>query len=703
MKKLFLLSVAALFNLSVFAQSKLFSMEDAVINSSLLPQNLKAIQWIAKTNNISYIGKANGIECLIRINKDKSNDTLLYASDIDKSKKNFQALTWLNENEFLYNDNSDYFIFNLTNKTNKLFIDLNENASNQEWSNSKKMIAYTVDNNLHLADEFSKKAITTEANKDILFGQAVHRNEFGINKGIFWSNNDAMIAFYRMDQSMVTDYPLVDINTTPAKLNNIKYPMAGQTSHEVSIGVYDVKSGSTKYLKIDGAKDQYLTNIAWTNDSKYIAVAVVSRSYQTMSLNLYDAQTGEFVKTLLTEKHDKYVEPNEPARFLSNGDFIWHSEQDGYKHLYLYNKNGKLIKQLTKGNWVVTNFLGTSDDLKKVYYMSTEKSALERHLYSLEISTLKKSLHTSEAGMHNVILNSNKSEYIDIYSNYTTPRVINWTSTSNKKIKELLNASNPIKDYALGEQEVFTIKAADNKTDLYARIYRPINFDKNKKYPVVVYVYGGPHVQLITNSWLAGANLWFQLMAQKGYVVFTVDARGTMYRGRDFEQATFRQLGKVELADQLKGIDYLKTLNYVDTNRIGVHGWSYGGFMTTTMMTKANKVFKVGVAGGPVIDWAMYEVMYTERYMDTPSENPEGYKENNLLNQVENLKGRLLMIHGTSDDVVVWQHSLAFMKKCVEKGVMLDYFAYPQHQHNVRGRDRVHLMNTITRYFDEHL
>jgi dipeptidyl-peptidase-4 len=702
MKKILLLLLITVN--TAFAQQKLFSMEEAVFSSKTAVQSLKALQWLPDGTRYSYNGKKNGDECLIISSvKSSKNDTVLTSRELYANNKTFPVYTWLSNDEILFLVNKDVISFNIKTKKESKRMLMQEKSANHHFNNNNTAIAYTVNNNLYYSTPSKTIAITNDSNDAVVYGQAVHRNEFGIFDGIFWSPNDELIAFYRMDQSMVSDYPLVDINSSPAKLNAIKYPMAGQASHEVSVGVYNINTNKTIYLKVTGAKDQYLTNITWSPDARYVYVAVVTRSYQDMQLNQYDANTGELLKTLFTEHDEKYVEPNKPMHFLKNGNFIWHSERDGFKHLYLYSYDGKLIKQLTKGAWVVTDFYGVDESNKVAYYQSTQRSALDRDLYKVELSSGKITQLSKVDGVHTISMNNAKTLYIDNYSNTRTPCIINIYNTKGQEQKKLLNAPNPIADYTLGSMEISTIKAADGKTDLYTRIFKPINFDANKKYPVVLYVYGGPHIQLIKNNWLGGANLWFQLMAQKGYVVYTVESRGSMFRGKEFEQSTFRQLGTVEFADQLKGIEFLKTQSFVDTNRIGVHGWSYGGFMTTMLMSRAANVFKVGVAGGPVIDWSLYEIMYTERYMDSPAENPEGYKANNLLNYVEGLKGRLMMIHGADDDVVVWQHSLAYIKKCVDKGVLIDYFAYPGHQHNVRGKDRIHLMNTITRYFEDHL
>ncbi|PIX36598.1 MAG: hypothetical protein COZ59_00225 [Bacteroidetes bacterium CG_4_8_14_3_um_filter_31_14] len=424
-----------------------------------------------------------------------------------------------------------------------------------------------------------------------------------------------------------------------------------------------------------------------------------------MKFNQYDATTGEFIKTLFEEKNDKYVEPLTPAVFLkkSPNQFIWQSQRDGYNHLYLYDISGKLIKQITKGEWVVTDFLGFDENEKVAFYISTEKSPLERNVYSVNLENGKVICLTSAQGYHTAMFCSSGKYLIDQYSSTELPNVYNLIDANGKKVREILNASNPLKDISMPEMQMFKIKAADGKTDLYGRIIKPLNFDASKKYPAILYVYGGPHAQMVENSWLGGAPLWDFFMAQKGYVVITVDNRGSANRGFEFESVIHRNVGTNEALDQMETVKYLKNLGYVDEKRIGVHGWSYGGFMTINLMTTFPDVFKTGVAGGPVIDWKYYEVMYGERYMDTPQENPDGYENTSLLNKAKNLKGNLLIIHGYIDNTVVLQHSLSFIQKCIENGILVDYFLYPEHEHNVRGMDRIHLLKKITKYFDDYM
>lgn len=714
MKRLAFLALFLVMTLPVQAQQKMLTMEDAVINPALQPENLRQLSWIAGTSDYTYL-QPNGNETVLMRGSAASSkqQQILTLGQLSKALEaagtqplnSFPQLQWKSGNNLILNTQNKVYSYDLKSGKAAVMTSYTAEAEHVELDPTLQRVAYTKGNDLYVSAAGTPDvAVTNEADDAIVNGQAAHRSEFGIRKGTFWSPSGSSLAFYRMDQTMVTDYPLVDVAPLPAQANNIKYPMAGGKSHHVTVGVYNLNSKKTTFLKTGEPAEQYLTNITWSPDEKHLYVAVVNRDQNHMKLNQYDAATGNFVKTLFEEKHEKYVEPEHGLYFVPNnpGEFVWVSERTGYDHLYLYDTNGKLIRPLTKGDWMVTDISGFSKDGKQLFYSSTAESPLERHFYSVNLKNAKTTRLTQDKGMHSASLSPDGKYVLDNYSNQTTPRKIQVLGTDGKLKQTLLTAKNPLTDYALGETTITTIKA-DDGTDLYTRMITPPNFDKNKKYPVVVYVYGGPHLQLITNNWLSGANLWMHLMAQKGYIVYTMDSRGSSARGLAFEQAPFRQMGTVEMADQLRGVEYLKSLPYVDANRMGMHGWSYGGFMTTTLMLRSPDTFKVGVAGGPVIDWKYYEVMYTERYMDSPEQNKQGYEQANLLNHVKNLKGKLLMIHGTADDVVVWQHSLSFLKKAVDEGILLDYFVYPGHAHNVRGKDRVHLMRKITQYLNDNL
>ena len=577
-----------------------------------------------------------------------------------------------------------------------------------DWNKTSRATAYVEDDQLFIADGQGKEhQLSTDGSREIVYGQSVHRNEFGIEKGTFWSPDGQHLAFYRMDQSMVTDYPQVDIFPRSASYEPDKYPMAGMTSHKVTVGVYDLGTQKTVYLQTGDPTNRYFTNIAWSPDSKTIYMFELNREQNDCRLVSYDATTGAKKAELYRETSDKYVEPLHPIQFLpwDSNLFVMQSQRDGYNHLYLYNKKGEMVKQLTKGVWVVMDVLGFNQKDKSIIIASNEKHALQSNLYAVNIKTLKRTLLDNGEGVHWGKLSSSGTKLYEKYSTPTTPNTVNAIEISNFKPRtsNLLTAEDPWKDYVQPIFESGSIKAADGVTDLYWRMVKPHGFDITKKYPTVVYVYGGPHAHNVDASWHWASRSWETYMAQKGYIVFILDNRGSENRGLDFEQATFHQLGQIEMQDQMKGVEYLRTLPYIDMNRLGVHGWSFGGFMTISLITNYPDVFKVGVAGGPVIDWKWYEVMYGERYMGTPQNNPEGYAKTSLINKAKDLKGKLQIITGYNDNTVVPQHCLSFLDACIKAGTQPDFFAYPGEEHNMRGHASVHLHERITQYFEDYL
>ena len=706
-KYCFLLALSAIYLIAP-AQNKLLTPEEMMTNPALYPSQLRNLQWIGNTGEFTFTS-AKGIIKGSTSTKDK--DTLLRLSDFNNGMENLSlekikrcpAITWISNTAFYFTSNNQIIRYDLLTKKFESINKYNEKAENEDIENNTLAIAYTLDNNLYISCKGKETAITSDTNKGIVNGsERVHRNEWGISKGTFWSPKGNRLAFYRMDETMVADYPLVNINTRIATVENTKYPMAGEKSHHVTVGVYNLNTKSTIFLKTGEPEDQFLTNITWSPDEKRIYIAVLNRGQNHLWLNEYDADNGNFVKTLFEETSDKYVEPLHGLYFLKNKPtfFVWQSQRDGYNHLYLYDVSGRLVKQLTKGNWAVTEMIGFNEKETKLFYLSTEDSPIEQQIYTLDMKNGKTHRLSSTSGTHSAFLSANGDFLIDQYSNYTTASEYRLMNANGKELQTILENKNPLQDYKLGKTSVFTLKSKDG-TDLYCRMIKPVDFDSTKKYPVFIYVYGGPHSQMVNNSWLADGGLFLNYMAEKGYLVFTMDNHGTSNRGLAFEQAIFRNLGTIEVDDQMLGVKYLKTLPYADTTRFGLDGWSYGGFMTISLMLKNPGVFKCATAGGPVIDWKYYEVMYGERYMDTPQENPEGYENACLLNYVDNLKGKLLIMHGTIDNTVVWQNSLMFLKKCVEKGKQVDYFVYPDHEHNVRGPQRAHLIHKIEDYHNQ--
>ena len=575
-----------------------------------------------------------------------------------------------------------------------------------EWCKASNAAAFLRDDNLWVryADGHDVQ-LSKDGSREIVYGKSVHRDEFGIYKGTFWSNNGKKLAFYRMDQSMVADYPQVNTFKREAELEPDKYPMAGMTSHQVTIGIFDLDTEETIYLNVGDPTDRYFTNIAWGPDDKTLYLYELNRDQNYCTLDAYDVATGNKIKTLYTETSDKYVEPQHPITFLpwDSNKFIFWSWKDGFTHLYLMDVNTLKQEQLTSGKWVVKSIVGFCPATKSAIIITKEANDLQRNIYSLSLKTKKRTLLDNGKGVHQAKLSEDGLWVLDTWQEPDVPRACAVTNTKTGKSTLLQTAPNPWEGWYQPIFESGSVKADDGVTDLYWRIVKPADFDPNKKYPAVLYVYGGPHAHCVEASWHWGSRSWDTYMAQKGYIVFSIDNRGSEDRGRDFEQATFRHLGQVEMRDQMSGINYLKTLPYVDADRIGVHGWSFGGFMTTSLMTTYPDVFKVGVAGGPVIDWKWYEVMYGERYMDTPEQNPEGYEQTSLINKAKNLKGKLQIIIGMNDPTVVPQHALQFLNACAEVGTQPDFFVYPGEGHNMAGHRSVHLHERITQYFEDYL
>jgi len=707
---LLFLSFLTLIFIEANAQTRKMDWSD-VSNPSLQAKSLRGLQWMGTSDFFTYNGDNRTV---LKGNiKTAQPDTLIKIQQLSAAVKTLSLpemrllpmYTWVDNDRMTFTYNNKILRYTVSKNSVEELNTIPAKAEDIDIDRAQYRVAFTRDNNLFVSINGKETTLTHDTDKGIVNGQAVHRNEFGITKGTFWSPTGNLLAFYRMDETMVAQYPIVDIESRIATVENIRYPMAGETSHQVTLGVYNPETGKTVFMKTAGPDDHYLTNISWDPSEKFVYIAELNRGQNHMKFNKYNAETGELVKTLFEETNERYVEPLVPALFLQTrpNQFIWQSQKDGYTHLYLYDTEGNLISQLTKGPWVVTAVNGFDQTERRLYYTSTEVNPIQRHLYVLDLKTLKSTKLTSLHGTHNPLLSADGNYVLDVLSSTDIARRYDLLDvTTGKPIRTIQEDVNPWKDIQRGESTLGTLKSKDG-SDLYYRLTKPADFDPSKKYPVIFYVYGGPHSQLVSDTWMGGGNAWFQLLAAKGYVIFTLDNHGTSNRGFAFESIIHRNLGTIEIEDQMVGVDYLKSLPFVDASRMAVDGWSYGGFMTISLMLKRPDVFKVATAGGPVIDWKWYEVMYGERYMDTPQENPEGYKNASLLNYVQNLKGRLLIIHDTKDVTVVWQNSLSFIKKCVDKQVQVDYFVYPGHEHNVSGPDRMHLYKKLFQYYQDHL
>lgn len=716
MKKNTILLIAAwvlLLPVSLCAQNKTLSTKQLMSRQFYPQRTMSNFQFVGKSNLLSYstdsllfLGKATAPKQVLSLS---SLNSAMRASG-NPELRYLPRFTFINEKELSFNANGKIYNYNLSKKTVTTVLDYGTKRSELNIAPDKRSFAYTDGNALVVSAPDGKQYRFDDNKPGIVYGQAVHRHEFGISGGIFWAPDASKVAFYRMDESMVAQYPLVNTATRIAQPEMFRYPMAGEKSHEVTIGILDIASGKHIYLNTRrdssmAEREMYLTNLTWSPDGQSLYVVKVNRDQNHIWVERYNATTGKLDKRLFEEQHQRYVEPCEGLYFLPNDSdhFLWFSMRDGYKHLYLYATDGTLTRQITSGSFEVQQVIGFDKSAQNIFVYANKDNLSGLAAYKVNIATGEFTRLTPAEGTHSVVISPDGTAWVDSYSSVQVPAKIDLYLNNGKTTKNLYTAPNPLSEFAMPDFSIGTIKAADGKTDLYYRLITPPNLDSTKQYPTLVYVYGGPHSQLVTDSWLAGANLYFTFLAQQGYVVFTLDNRGTDNRGFEFESCTHRQLGTIELADQMEGVKFLHSLPFVDRNRMGVEGWSFGGFMTITMKLAHPEIFKVGCAGGPVIDWKWYEIMYGERYMDTPQQNPEGYKNAALTAKASQLDGRLLVIHGAQDNVVVWQNSIEFVESCIKAGKQVDYFVYPHHEHNVLGYDRIHLFEKMFDYYETHL
>lgn len=725
MKKIHLLALAILSSNFLFAQRNL-TMQEATLGqyTSFAPQKLTQPSW-KESNALTHLNTQRDSMFIRTSSTQWQSSFLLSAADLNQAIGQSMAevkfkvtsfpsdLQWKNETILTFSivDTAGKFRWLLQYHTQDKKVEVIQKvpAQGQDYivSRNNDYVAWLKDNNIVINDKKGQQLeVTQDTDAAIVNGSSnTHRNEFGINKGMWWSPKQEQLLYYRNDQSQVTDYPLVQWNPRVAENQNIKYPMAGMANERVSLVVYDVYTHAKVTLQT-GEADQFLTMVTWDPSGNYVYVGVLNREQNHLKLNKYNAATGAFEATLFEEKSTTYTEPSQGLIFnpADGKSFLYLSEKGGYRQPYLYSTEGKLLQALGHESVIVEEILGFDKEGKHLYYKGITNQGLDRQLFKVNLRKAKTELLTTRTGTHEVVFNQDKTLFLDTFTSIEVPNQVAVVQASNQKETTLFTAKDPYQGVIdMPKMELITLTAADGKTPLNARVIYPTNFDATQTYPVMVYVYGGPHAQLITNTWLGGSSLFFQYMAQQGYLVFTVDNRGSFNRGRDFEHVIHRQLGQNEMADQMQGVKYLQSLPYVDQEKIGVYGWSFGGFMTTTLSVTHPSIFKVGVAGGPVMDWKMYEIMYGERYMDTPEENPQGYERTSLLNKAAQLDNRLLIIHGAQDPVVVQQHSMLFIEACIKANKQVDYFLYPTHEHNVRGIDRVHLNTKIAQYFFDHL
>lgn len=710
MKKSITLLFAFVFSTLYFAVAQQNDIDlNGVFQGKYMFERINGLSWQPGTDNYAYIDDDGNIKLVNAKNGKES--VFRSGKNLDENGfKKLRSFQWVDANTIYSPRHNSTLTYNGKTVT----VDKFENVS---WDNvidqSIKNKVFVIKNDdgvfvQSVLNDYKPILLCPDTGKNIVFGESVHRSEWGINEGQYISPKGNYIAFYRMDENMVEDYPLVNTTTPIATVENIKYPMAGRTSHQVKVGIFDVAKSVQAgkpvyhYINTDLSDGEFLTNVTFSPDEQYLYISHLNREQNHSKLIRYDLQTGNKVKVLIEEMDSRYVEPSDRMIFLKSSNFLWVSETDGWRHLYLYDFNGNLIRKVVDGRFDIVDVEGLDAKEEYVYFtMAPTEKPVNQYVCKAALKDGQITRIAATDGTHTPIFNEGKTYFVDYFTSVTTPRIISVVNNQGKTMKELKNCKNPYADCALGTTKMFPILNKDGDS-LWCRLITPPNMDPTKKYPCLIYVYGGPHSQLVTNSFMSGG-VFLEFMAEQGYVVFTLDNRGTQNRGADFEKCIHRNLGVKEVEDQMCGVEYLKTLPYVDANRIGLDGWSYGGFMTLSLITEHPEAFRAASCGGPVVNWAWYEVMYGERYMDTPQENPDGYEHANIIPKIKNVKCPLLVMHGCQDHTVVWQHTLELMRQAVSDGIEIEYFPYTAHDHNVMGVERVHLWNKLLRFHNQNL
>jgi len=621
-----------------------------------------------------------------------------YTFSKDENKILFPTKT-----EYIYrhSSKSEFYIWNIKNKTLQ---QLSENGKQRlaSFSPDGSKIGFIRNNNLFIKNLTSNTK--TQITKDGLYNNIingttdwVYEEEFGFTRAFFWSPNGKKIAFYKFDESNVKEFCFSKYGDLYPEEYKYKYPKAGEDNSIVNIFTYDITSGKTVKMDIGEETDQYIPRIKWTNNNEILSIQRMNRLQNKLEILFADPKNGES-KVIYTETNKYYIDITDHLTFLDDNEhFLFTSEKDGYYHIYLYKMNGELVKQLTKGNWVITDLIGFDEKKQIVYYTSAESSPLNRDIYSVDLKGNKNKLSSCK-GTNKARFSSDYKYFINTFSDANTPSVITVNKANGKQIRVLEDNSKllkTIKEYNFSKKEFLTITTSEN-VELNAWKILPPNFDKEKQYPVLFTIYGGPGSQTVKNSW--GSDLWEQMLAQKGIIVVSVDNRGTGARGEEFKKMTYMQLGKYETIDQIEAAKYLSSLDYIDANRIGIFGWSYGGYMSTLCMTKGSDYFSTGIAVAPVTNWRYYDNIYTERFMRTPQENANGYDDNSPINHVDKLKGNFLLIHGTADDNVHVQNSIDLVTALVAANKQFEMQLYPNSNHGIyTGKNtRMHLYKRMT-------
>jgi len=627
----------------------------------------------------------------------------------DASEK--KILIACNSNKiFRHSFTADYFLYDITTKSLTKLFDFQ--VQEPTFSPDGTKIAYAKENNLYVYDVASKKstAVTTDGKKNAIINGItdwVYEEEFAFVRAFDWSKDSKKLAYIRFDESQVPEFSMSmfhkDLYPT---IETFKYPKAGEKNSVVSLHIYDAAANSTKKVALDNYNDFYIARLQWTNDNNVLSAQVLNRHQDNLDLLFVDGTTAA-AKVVLNEKDKAYVDVTDNLTFLKDNSFIWTSEKDGYNHIYLYDKTGKLKNQVTKGNWEVVSYYGFDEKNKTIFYQSTENGSINRDIYRIGLDGKSKLRLTVKVGTSTATFSPNFQFFINTFSSASQPTT--YTLNESKAGKEIQVIENnqalatKLKNYNLPTKEFFVLKTAKGN-ELNAWILKPKDFDPSKKYPVFMYQYSGPGSQQVNNDWNNSDDYWFASLTQQGYIVACVDGRGTGFKGADFKKVTQKELGKYEVQDQIDAAKVIGAYPYVDAARIGIFGWSYGGFMASNCIFQGNDVFKMAIAVAPVTNWRFYDSVYTERYMQTPQENASGYDQNSPINHVSKLKGKFLLIHGSGDDNVHVQNSMQMMEALIQANKQFDSQIYPDKNHGIYGgATRIQLYNKMTNFIKENL
>ena len=710
------------FTIAVFGQQKITVEE--IYSGAFRAKGMDELQSMKNTNQYTVLNYDNAsrsmqidlfdFATLKKVNtlidtKNYKNLPEIDSYVFDASEKKI-LLACNSSKIFRHSFTADYYLFDTnTKELTQLF---NFQVQEPTFSPDGKKIAFARENNLYVYDIATKQitAITTDGKKNSIINGItdwVYEEEFAFVRAFDWSNDSKKVAYIRFDESQVPEFSMSifkkDLYPT---IETFKYPKAGEKNSEVSLHIYDVASKGTQKVNLSQYSDFYIARMQWTKEANVLSAQVLNRHQDNLDLLFIDGNSGT-TKVVLNEKDKAYVDVTDNLTFLKDNSFIWTSEKDGFNHIYLYDKTGKLKNQVTKGNWEVTNYYGFDEKTNTVFYQSVENGSINRDVYSINLNGKNKLRLSKTTGTNAATFSPNFQYFINTFSSATQPTTYTLNEAKTGAQVQVIEKNEALaaklKGYNLPSKEFFVLKTAKGN-ELNAWILKPKDFDASKKYPVFMYQYSGPGSQQVNNDWNSNDDYWFQMLAQQGYIVACVDGRGTGFKGAAFKKVTQKELGKYEVEDQIDAAKVIGNYPYVDKNRIGIWGWSFGGFMASNCIMKGNDVFKMAIAVAPVTNWRFYDSIYTERYMQTPQENASGYDENSPINHVAKLKGKFLLIHGSGDDNVHVQNSMQMMEAMIQANKQFDSQIYPDKNHGIYGgKTRIQLFTKMTNFIKENL